>query len=828
MNSKLNFLTKNLIDQAAKQIDSKGVPLKRDGTKYSAIIASKLYPFKLLITEAASIEGKILTSKEFGSNEKNRNYFTELTGYQCIVKYKMKYLTTSELEIFRINKGKPENLVSENDNKIMSSLSEKLKYFSELLKKEIDGSGVKYKNSIWNPVRKGKNVKNYLWYRVFPSKQWSDLDISLVFSIEDKFNIRVDSDNWDDALLKRKQIKQIRKTEILTDSYSFKNVIAFQDYGELLKKVASFYFNKLEPKKDKVLEIANIKIGLMTRMSQEKYLKYIQGSYEYNCFIIWDKVKPLGKNTIKELRETIKRNGFAELHFIQDDTVSYLVKLIDLATTDHQLQNWGNKNNLLDYHDKLSDYSENNQPASIAYCCSEIVKLEKSILKDSYKLYPGIDYPSSGESSPFIMNNNSLDFNAIKEKRKLTMNKINEYVEILEHKKQIILQGPPGTGKTYHAKLIANEMVGINNSEQLEIIQFHPSYSYEDFVRGISANSVDGNIVYETENKILASFAEKAFNNFISVNKDVDELSREQRIKELLLQFAERVLDIIDDKNKYPLTDFVSITAVESDAFRYIGNWKTSQRMKFKDLILAQLSGVVTRQEIKQVKGISSLAVTHASYYIKVLNAFQKEFEKELSESVNNNVQKTELKKYVLIIDEINRANLPSVLGELIYALEYRNESVNSIYAIEGDYSITLPENLYIIGTMNTADRSVGHIDYAIKRRFAFVDVLPRESVIKNEKSKELFNCVAELFVKEDDNGIKVNSEHLASDFDFKDVQLGHSYFMLKEASEDEQKKELKMRLNYEILPILQEYVKDGLLLESANEIIKKISSFDC
>jgi hypothetical protein len=128
---------------------------------------------------------------------------------------------------------------------------------------------------------------------------------------------------------------------------------------------------------------------------------------------------------------------------------------------------------------------------------------------------------------------------------------------------------------------------------------------------------------------------------------------------------------------------------------------------------------------------------------------------------------------------------------------------------------------------MNTADRSVGHIDYAIKRRFAFVDVLPDEEVIKTVKGKELFNLVAKLFVIEKD-GEKVNSDFLASDFDYKEVQLGHSYFLLKEGTDDEQKIELQMRLKYEIIPILNEYVKDGLLLELVKDEIEKIANFGC
>lgn len=360
-----------------------------------------------------------------------------------------------------------------------------------------------------------------------------------------------------------------------------------------------------------------------------------------------------------------------------------------------------------------------------------------------------------------------------------------------------------------------------------KLIQFHPSYAYEDFVRGISAKSDGGNIVYETENKILASFAQEAKDNLESINKGVEEISRAQQIENLLAQFSEKIQDTIDEQRDYKITDAVSILVVEEDAFRYTGDWKTSQRMKFKDLVLAQLSGVKTRQELRKLKGVSGLARHHASYFVKVLNLFQKEFANELSNSVTETAEKPTLKNYVLIIDEINRANLPAVLGELIYALEYRNEAVDSMYALDGDNQITLPENLYIIGTMNTADRSVGQIDYAIKRRFAFVDVLPDESIISNGKAKELFQLVATLFVKEE-NGKRVNSSFLAPDFEYKDVQLGHSYFLLKDGTLEEQKTELEMRLKYEIVPILKEYVKDGLLLENAISKIDKIANFEC
>ncbi|WP_051666255.1 McrB family protein [Pedobacter sp. R20-19] len=180
---------------------------------------------------------------------------------------------------------------------------------------------------------------------------------------------------------------------------------------------------------------------------------------------------------------------------------------------------------------------------------------------------------------------------------------------------------------------------------------------------------------------------------------------------------------------------------------------------------------------------------------------------------------------YVLILDEINRANLSAVLGELIFALEYRfdkdkakHTTVRSMYTLKehvdddsGTNELRLPKNLYIIGTMNTADRSVGHIDYAIRRRFAFVDVLPKdlskEPDIKFDSI--LFNKVASLF-----------DDHITSDFNKSEVQLGHSYFIDK----SEEGGDMGVRLKYEIKPILEEYIKDGILKEAAREVIRNLA----
>ena len=184
---------------------------------------------------------------------------------------------------------------------------------------------------------------------------------------------------------------------------------------------------------------------------------------------------------------------------------------------------------------------------------------------------------------------------------------------------------------------------------------------------------------------------------------------------------------------------------------------------------------------------------------------------------------------YVMIIDEINRANLSSVLGELIYALEYRGKEVDSLYEIDGESNkITLPSNLYIIGTMNTADRSVGHIDYAIRRRFAFVEVLPKE--LKDDKiifHQDWFRKVSDLFIENYDEYVandKValkRAKTLSGEFRPEDVWIGHSYFIQKKLENNSlEPDDFRIRVDYEIKPILLEYVKDGVLMGKVNDKI--------
>lgn len=394
--------------------------------------------------------------------------------------------------------------------------------------------------------------------------------------------------------------------------------------------------------------------------------------------------------------------------------------------------------------------------------------------------YSGNDvFPQSqGTLERLINNTDSLEFIKNYYREILEKKDMEELIDLLNYKKQIILQGPPGTGKTRKAKEIAVEILGLENVEALEnhpqfrIVQFHPSYSYEDFVRGITAKSNEGGIVYKTENKVLGEMAEEALSSTFERKfyQYIDYLKNST--EEITFKNGEaKYIDIVDDKI------FVKATRDKRYEYKY---------------------------------GIEDMLKYSYREYQRFLS-YEKDMINGFKDAISYDFFRRELKdfeeNFVLIIDEINRANLSVVLGELIYALEYRGESVESIYDIEGNRSFVLPPNLYIIGTMNTADRSVGHIDYAIRRRFAFVDLLPNKQVIENEKAQRLFDEVEHIF-----------TDFLSPEFSKDEVMLGHSYFLEKED------KYLKIKLEFEIKPILKEYTKDGVLAEAA---IEKINALD-
>ena len=446
---------------------------------------------------------------------------------------------------------------------------------------------------------------------------------------------------------------------------------------------------------------------------------------------------------------------------------------------------------LLGYGKVISDYYFDDERTAYKHC-REVKWLKKGVWDVEDNLPPKTLTDIKLEKAQYLLNIMNGNTQAQED---------NLVIKLLKYKPQIILQGPPGTGKTREAKRIAKALLGLGENDSLEgnerfkLIQFHPSYSYEDFVRGIVAkpNEEGSGIVYTAENKILGAFAKEAFNNWHKAQQSTQTL-KEEEVFEAFIEHIKEELAQSEDY-KYPLTEAVYLFDADDKRFKYKGdNWEVHSKglnMKFSEIKKIIDSNTTERKDIIKNYNLEALTRQMSTYFLRIVEKYY-----EFRENYKPTVDKIPLKNYVLVIDEINRANLSAVLGELIYALEYRGEAVQSMYAIEGENNLILPPNLYIIGTMNTADRSVGHIDYAIRRRFAFVNILPKDltNELGDQFESALFAKVTNLF-----------NTNLSSEFKKEEVQLGHSYFITKNTPID-------IRWEYEIKPILLEYVKDGIL----------------
>ena len=260
-------------------------------------------------------------------------------------------------------------------------------------------------------------------------------------------------------------------------------------------------------------------------------------------------------------------------------------------------------------------------------------------------------------------------------------------VELLDDpkKKQVIFQGPPGTGKTYVAQALAEHLAG--SKERVTLVQFHPSYSYEDFVQGFRPTLVDGRPSFELRDGPLMR---------------------------------------------------VACSAVENP---------------YED--------------------------------------------------------------YFLVIDEINRGNLAKVFGELYFLLEYRDRSMNLMYRENEEDEFSLPPNLYIIGTMNTADRSIALVDLALRRRFSFVDFDTNEEPVKGllrrwlrENGLGRMEWVADVVDKANE---KLDDRHAA---------IGPSYFMKPGLNEAQAERIWK----HDVLPYIEErlFGDESVRLSYAFEALKR------
>ena len=393
-----------------------------------------------------------------------------------------------------------------------------------------------------------------------------------------------------------------------------------------------------------------------------------------------------------------------------------------------------------------------------------------------------------------------------------------EIINILKNKKQIILQGAPGTGKTYSSSEIAVKLIDENapsdraelmkrykelvDKEQIFFTTFHQSMDYEEFVEGIKPNTLNDNIIYELEDGIFkkACYSTKTAGlNKTSIEKAWNEFKEDLISKEIRFDSNNNNIGKITLKTKTNI-DFY-LTTDKNDNVKYKPSTQNPNNEEWRH-IRASLFGLYNKTYE------SALSYTEPLLqYLKV--------NYKLSDAIENNKSPV-----VLIIDEINRGNISKIFGELITLLEVdkRKGKENEIEVIlpYSKEKFSVPDNLYIIGTMNTADRSIGYIDYALRRRFAFISIKADKLAIENyydninknsdckDKAINLFNKVKELI-----------KENINEEFEADDIMIGHSYFMAQNFEE------LQNKLEYEIKPLLLEYFKDGILKLNKDKDLK-------
>lgn len=393
-----------------------------------------------------------------------------------------------------------------------------------------------------------------------------------------------------------------------------------------------------------------------------------------------------------------------------------------------------------------------------------------------------------------------------------------------------ILYGPPGTGKTYHTieaavkaaepnfyysleietskgatkeqrSLLQAKFKELSDSKRIRFVTFHQSYGYEEFVEGLSASTTDNDQVkYTVKDGVFKEIADDARKNLEDSYRDQQSLDREQKFDLALEEFK---LSIFEESDRFSLTDAVSIISIEDEGFRYCGEWRTSLIMKFVDLKSLYLAEVETRQDVARLESVSGLARQDATYFLKALKQIETFVSKELPSS-----KRLEKQNYVLVIDEINRGNISKIFGELITLIEPSkrkgSDEFIELTLPQSKKPFSVPNNLYLIGTMNTADRSLAMMDTALRRRFDFVEMMPKPSLLKDCVVKH-DNCeiiLSELLTKLNERiEILYDREHT----------LGHAFFMpvksLIEAGE--QGKAFNVLVSVfknKIIPLLEEY----------------------
>ena len=398
----------------------------------------------------------------------------------------------------------------------------------------------------------------------------------------------------------------------------------------------------------------------------------------------------------------------------------------------------------------------------------------------------------------------------------------NEYSRMLIESKNIIFRGAPGTGKSYLAKQIATDIISegyfdkyesLNDEQkkQVEFVQFHPSYDYSDFVEGLRPRiNDDGSMGFELKDGIFKSFVSRARRNYENSQKPKEIVEKETSVQESMKNFFDNIELGVDEFKTLTGNSFY-VSSID-DNFIHItipGNDVVNKLVLSVGEIKQMLESGLTFNRVKDITNFfnKQFASQAYSYEFVILKAIQsnKIRTRQLS------VETEPLKKYIFIIDEINRGEISKIFGELFYSIDpgYRGKSgeIATQYSNLqlGNEKFYIPENLYIIGTMNDIDRSVDSFDFAMRRRFRFIEIKAdaTSGMLDGLKSNRLDDAANELLPEEAINRMTALNEAILEVEDLNEnYQIGASYFLkLKNLTFDELWTDC-------LRPLLQEYVQ--------------------
>ena len=463
-----------------------------------------------------------------------------------------------------------------------------------------------------------------------------------------------------------------------------------------------------------------------------------------------------------------------------------------------------------------------------------------------------------------------------------------DIVGIWRRRKNIVLHGAPGTGKTYDIPELAvrlcdpsfmskgrsrEEIVKrynqLKDDERLTFTTFHQSLDYEDWIEGLRpVVNETSQVTYEIEDGVFKRLCEAAERSKLEGNQygissksDVWKVSLKRTgdndvrkdcmendyIRIGWDEYGDDVSDETDgsirnDKGKLILDAYINkmkvgdivmscysskeidAIGVITDDYRYDESLPAYKRIRpVHWLIKGKRENIVERNGGKEM--VESTVYRLRSISLGDVEAILEKYGVFIEQEKDD-------KPYVMVIDELNRGNVSKVFGELITLLEAdkrkgskNEESVKLPYSKK---SFHVPDNVYLIATMNTADRSLGSLDYAIRRRFAFIAERPI-GLADNRFNAELFEKVSRLFVKNFDeykaSGWDATmrllpADTLSDEYKPEDVWIGHSYFLMRDEEGVDNSRE---RILYELIPLLEEYVRDGVLTADAQAVIDEL-----